>query len=221
VEAPGGTTVQALEGSNNLAVVRVDEVLMGKGLAQKLAGQKVTLGLTQGPVSAGDEAYFTAASWIVSDGIALHEVSRTPVDVGEDTVREVVDRNAELEMMKRIADAELIVTARIARIATPDLRRKRPIVTEHDPQWRVMYLEVDGTLKGEQTDAPVPVWYASSMDVQWFKAPKPKVGERRLFLLRNRALVGVDRAQLAVLDPRDVMDADEAKRVGDLLDRMR
>ena len=120
---------------------------------------------------------------------------------------------ADRELKAKLDKAQLVVAGRA--IAVKPLLR--PFLTEHDPQWSEAEIEVTEVLKGTPA-GKVTIVFPASNDVMWYKAPKPKVGEESIFLLRT-GLVGVAPERIGVSEPQDVLPVSQLPRVKTLLGR--
>src|SRR5262249_47357229 len=56
---------------------------------------------------------------------------------------------------------------------------------EHDPKWREAVVDVGVVHKGDQTTKQVVIRFPSSMDVQWYRAPKFHTGDRGVWMLQH------------------------------------
>jgi hypothetical protein len=85
--------------------------------------------------------------------------------------------------------------------------------------WRAMQVRAESFEKGVKTSEPPVVYVATSTDVVWERAPKPKTGASGVFLLQPSP--GPDHwsglSGLFLVDPLDALPRSELERVRRLL----
>lgn len=190
VRQVGASTMDEVPGSDDTAVVVVDEVLHARAESSGLAGSAVTVVLAEG-VRAGQHLVFFAVAWLFGSGIAVREVGRAPVGRASEAramVRRVADDKARRDLRRHIDDSDLVIAGRVALVrpsaaaAVPG--RSRP-VTEHDPQWQEAVVEVESVVRGEVHGPQVTILFPGTMDVMWRDVPKHRPGEEGVWLLHG------------------------------------
>ncbi len=231
----GAVTFSAVPRSERTAVVRVDEVLEKPAAIAVAAQDRLTVELADpAALAQGDQATFYTTGWILGEGIAVREVGHEPMaqvaaaaGLGEE-IRQARQQLTDAQLQARLEAADLVVMGKVTAVREPQLAAAapdRPIVTEHDPQWREAVIEVASTLKGSADGEQVVVRFAGSMDVAYYQAPKFRQGEEGVFLLQEDVLTGLPMATLAgdevttfvVEEGGDRLPAAEADRVRRLL----
>jgi hypothetical protein len=215
VERTNASTVALVKPTKELAVVRVGEVLRAPADFGERKGRRVTVRLAT-PARKGQQAVFFTVGWMSGEGLAVQEIGRQPAtDIG--TMRKQMDeaeeRSQQAELRKRVGEAEAVVVGKVAE-TRPFGDLELPPGSEHDPRWRLAVVVVEHAEKGDVKEGErLPFAYASSDDVMWFRAPKPEVGQRAVFLLHRRRLEERDEAVLAVDAPIDVRPPEDLERI--------
>jgi hypothetical protein len=176
VEEAGASNVHGLEPAANLLLVRVGVPLRSDPALGDTTGRLVTVA-TDAPdqLPPGTEAVFFTAGWIHGAEIAVRELAHASRDL-TDTVRAEVGRLPDLHLMDRLAQARLVVLAEVE--STGRLRRPRE---RRAPRWARAQLRVVTSLKGRARE---PILYFPTSDSHhWFRAKRPRRGQRRVFLL--------------------------------------
>ena len=225
VEAPRTSTVDAAPASENTIAVRIDEILYGPKAFEDHRGRIVTLyserptGLAQ-----GSRFIFFTRSWMYGKGIAV-------VEVGRLEERETAELSTEIEaaqraildqkLLERIRRAELVITGRVGRTEPVRGTQRRPVETEHDPEWWTAHVEVTTVELGRAPERTIPVLFPASRDEMWIDSPKLAPGQPYILILqRNQSEKGwpVLRVPgLTALDPLDVRPPDELERIRRLI----
>ena len=176
------STVSMVTPSERLAVVKVDHGLRVDPALGDLSGQLVTVSVApEDDVPAvGDRAVFFTRSWIHGDGVAVHEISR--IDAGqEQAVTAAVEALPDMCLREHLARADLVVTGGVTRtrpVKDQTLERRAPL-------WALATIRVETVLKGTPEGDTVTVAYPTSDDREWYRAPRPKRGDRSIFILRR------------------------------------
>jgi putative transposon-encoded protein len=215
VTGVGKAAMDMVPASSNTFVVRVGSAL--RTPSELTLPAEITV-YTSGRVPVvGDRATFFADPWLIGSGLAVREIAReAAADAAR--LRPLLDSGAararDTVATLRLRTAEVIAMGSV--IAAGDsVALPRPRVeSEHDPQWRVARIRVDTTYRGGGGSV-VEFLYPSSIDVLWYDVPKPRVGDRAIWLLRRDSTVD----RLVLLDPRDRLDVSQAGRVRALLNR--
>ena len=136
-------------------------------------------------------------------------------------IKAAAQAGSDRRLAERIAKASLVVVGKVTDLGHgPEL--KRPIETEHAPEWATAYFEVGEALKGKPQGRTVPVVYPTSMDELWIDSPRPRPGEECILILQqNQEEKGwpVLRVRgLTALDPLDHQPIEELDRVRKLVE---
>jgi hypothetical protein len=218
--------------SENTVVVRVDEVIDQPAKVALRAGDTVTVQvLDPAPLGSGVQATFYTQGWIFGEGVAVREVGHelvvqaAGVAQGQDaqTIRQ---QRQDEQLRARIAAADMVMLGRVVTVGPSTLSQfqaARPI-TEHDARWQEAVIEVETGIKGVGDAQRVVVRFPTSMDVQWFNAPRFAAGQEGVFICTTDQISGVQFAMLAgnqvvaytALAAEDVLARDQAARVAAL-----
>lgn len=245
VRSVGNATLAGVPPSDKLLVVQVDEILKAPGTLGGLIGKEVTVDIGPGKprLKVGHRATFYTNGWLFGESIAVRSLGHQllppqPVVAtasAADAEAAAVSPDEALgqtDLQRRLADADAVVTGRVTAVRIPETEATTeavvaaagggtepvvPRISEHDPHWREAVIEVDATEKGDASGSRVVVRFASSDDVQWYRAPKFEPGQRGVFVLhgkRDFPQIGAMDAGAApaedvytVLDPADFQPA--------------
>ncbi len=215
--------------SENTIIVRVDEVIDQPSKVTLMAGDTVTVQvLDRSPLRGGVQATFYTQAWIFGEGVAVREVGHelvaqaAGVAQGQDaqTIRQ---QRQDEQLRARIAAADMVMVGRVVSVGPSTLSQFQPTspVTEHDPGWQEAVVEVETGIKGVADAQRVVVRFPTSMDVQWFNAPRFTNGQEGVFICTRDQISGVQLAMLAgnqvvaytALAAEDVLGRDQAARV--------
>jgi hypothetical protein len=201
VQALKRSTVPNIPPSSRTAVVRVDDVVRASGALSRLAGHDITVQLgDRERMRPGQTATFYTESWLFGEGVAVrslgHADVRRAAAVTAASAREPVRAKAAKDLDQHVADADLIVRGRVARVAsratTPGHARgagstpkAAAPISEHAALWREAVIDVDQVTKGTRLANRVTVRFPSSTDVRWAKVPKLRPGQEGVFLLHR------------------------------------
>jgi len=192
-------------------LVVVDEILLQRGTFENQTGRQVeVLGVPPRLQAKAQYVFYTEP---VRFGQRI--VVRL-VDVGESTgvaaasqganaKQQVADAFVRREIGERAALAELVISGTVSSVR--QLARTATRDTEHDPDFRVALVKVERVLKGKPAGGEVEFVFAASRDVQWFQAPKFRIGDRGVLFLQRPAReateLGVSQQLLTLLHPSD------------------
>jgi len=199
VQALRRSTVPNIPVSSRTAVVRVSDVVRGSGALSDLAGRDITVQLgDRERIRPGQAATFYAEGWLFGDSVAVRSLGHADVGraaaVAAARPGDPVRVKAAKDLDDHVAEADLIVRGRVARVAvaaTPlgraPSRGSTPKCTtpisEHAAQWREAVIDVAEVSKGTSRTRRVTVKFPSSSDVRWAKVPKLRPGQEGVFLL--------------------------------------
>jgi hypothetical protein len=186
----------------NAVVVNVESVVRAPEALSEIAGDDVTVWLSEGEkLAAGERArfYTNPAHW--GESIAVRSVGYTSASESSGRraaatatpVRAMADRRLE----EQVAKADTVVSGVVSAVRLPEeeaqgLRRasagaaNQPPqrISEHDPLWGEAVIDVHDTHKGQQRKQVV-VRFPRSNDVRWRHAPKFHAGQQGVFLLHQ------------------------------------
>jgi hypothetical protein len=217
VQRLGAATIAGVP-AESAAVVRVDSPLAAPALLEGYVGHDVTVRLrAPDGLQEGDEAVFFASGWVYGRGIALRELGHWPISGNLVRLRQEVveaqERLASTELRRRLADAVAVVMGRVVQTARVESDDEHEPEREHDPRWVVAVIAVDLVLLGAQDQTSVVVLFAGSHDAKWRAAPKLRVGQSGIWILREAPIEGLDRAALVLVDPRDSQPPERLGRI--------
>ncbi len=215
--------------SENTIIVRVDEVIDQPSKVTLMAGDTVTVQvLDRSPLRGGVQATFYTQAWIFGEGVAVREVGHelvaqaAGVAQGQDA-QTILQQRQDEQLRARIAAADMVMVGRVVSVGPSTLSQFQPTspVTEHDPGWQEAVVEVETGIKGVADAQRVVVRFPTSMDVQWFNAPRFTNGQEGVFICTRDQISGVQLAMLAgnqvvaytALAAEDVLGRDQAARV--------
>jgi hypothetical protein len=215
----GATTITLVEPTKETAVVRVDRVLQAPDDLGAQSGSEVTVRL-RSAAKKGQRAVFFTVGWVSGEGLAVQEVGRQRVAEVDELHKQIGDavRKEELDAIrKRVAEARAVVVGTVAE-TRPVGRAEHPPASEHDPQWKTAVVVVERGEKGDMSEGQrVEVAYPSSRDVMWFRAPKPELGDRAVFLLHRRELDEPKVEMLAVVEPLDMQPVERLEEIRNVM----
>jgi hypothetical protein len=218
VQRVGAANLSAVIPGRDTVVVRIEEFLKAPDGARDFAGREVTVKLgTPGSAKVGEKAIFFASTWLDGESLGVVEIGRLGSGAPgiRSQVAEAGRRMREEEILQHLGSAALVVTGRV--VATRPAGIEAPL-SEHSPVWWEAVIQVDSVLKGKAGDRVV-LLYPRSMDVAWYRTPKPEVGWDGVWLLQGaeeeelRARAGAYTAP----EPWNVMSRDDAGLVRKLV----
>jgi hypothetical protein len=213
VQKTGAANLSLVEPNERTAIVRVDEVLKKGGTLDDFTSHEVTVFLSDG-LKAGDQRVFFTKVQLLGESLGVEEVGRAAGSIA-DLKAQVGSARDELlreSLATRLAAADLVVSGRVLSLRATDTAPQNGPVTEHDPQWAEAVLEIHSVLKGQATGNTVAFWVPTSLDVLWASVPKPVVGQEGTWLLHRHVPEG-GTPVLAIVDPQDLLSAEEAKKI--------
>jgi hypothetical protein len=218
------TTVAELPVNDRTAIVAVEHVLHAPSAFMNLSGSDVTLQLSENadipPV--GQRIAFFANPLIFARTLGLSEVGRRPASEVDPYVADAgaaraptplsgfADQLETERLQEHAANADAVVVGQVLGLA-----KSGPSgLSEHDPDWWQATIEVSHVEKGDVQPGPLAVLYPNSQDVRWYDKPKPRAGQRGVWLLHATA------GEVSELAPFELADADDYQQVQQL-DRLR
>jgi hypothetical protein len=223
-------TVSSVPVSDNTIVVRIDELLRYAKPFAGYGGMKVTVQVKDPkPLSVGDQALFFTNVWILGESVAVQAVGYRKITKGEiDSRKEIMYTLQGLEdeaLAERIGGAEFVVVGRVSSVRpAPETQQRHPI-SEHYPYWQEAVLEVASPLNGGPARTRLVVRCPGSTDIAFRAAPKFKVGQQGIWILRGDPRPGAPKALLEgkeieaymAQEPRDYQAKSQLKRIRQLI----
>jgi hypothetical protein len=216
------STIDAEEVSG-LAIVRVDEVLSGAPVFRGLAGQQVTVRLSEpGRARVGQERVFFTRSWHFGESIGVIEVGSVEapdargLERMQDDIRQAQQAQSDAELTELLQSAELVMRGRVERVRPADVP---PMASEHDPMWHEADVTIVRLLKGEFQESTITIWFPMSDDVMWRLAPRFEPNVEGIWLLKTVQFAGRPLERLTALTPQEFRVPAEEDRVTRLLRR--
>ncbi len=222
-ERLGASNLSLLPASEETAIVRVREGVDQPETFGSTRDIEVTVKLADpsGAVEGGQAIFFTTCL-MFGEHLGLAEIlrlpSRTPETEASDLeqVRKEVERVRSLEadedLSARLSSAAVVVFGRVGDVRKTE--RSEEDFGEHAASWALAKLEVEGTLKGGETNA---VYFAQDTDFFWGSTPKLAAGEDGIFLLQPYRGRDLPEGSYVVYDALDVEPRTELERVRRLL----
>jgi hypothetical protein len=203
--------------------VTVDRVIEALPPIGNPTGKDVTVRLRDPKkLRKGQRAIFFTYLQTAGATLGLVEVTSQPetqVSRAETQVKEARQILADEALTRRLTSARLVVVGTFGEPKPTDEARERS--GEHDPMWWRGPIKVESFEKGERTEGLVFANFPSSDDVVWERSPKPKAGQKAIFLLQPQIGRPVEkRFEIPgpfLIDPLDVQPVTELERVRRLL----
>ncbi len=220
------STIPNLPASQDLAIVRVDEVYLAPPTFANFTGRDITVRLRETPpTTVGQRWVFFTTGWLFAQSIAVLEVGRIEfTDDAAGAIRQLiaaaVQRIADQDLTRRLVAAETVIVGRVSAIRPSGGQAQRRPVTEHDPEWQEAVITVESVEKGPPQTSIV-INFPSSLDEVWIDSPKFRAGQEGIWILqRDQQEKGwpLLRIQgLSALDPLDFQAKDQLERIRRLL----
>ena len=203
----------------NTIIVHVDGVLEALPPIGNVRGRDVTVRMRSATqLRPGASATFFTYVYSAGTSLGLQEVGVRPVEDTVRTIRRIRSARATLSderLARRLATARLVVLGSVGEARPAEGSEEHR--GEHDPLWWRVPIRVATTLKGAARDATVFANYAHSDDPAWERSPKPKTGDRGIFLLQPARGSQFRAPGLFLVDSLDVLDGGQLERVRRLL----
>lgn len=230
VKELNATTVPAVAATSRTAVVKVDEVLYAPTTLGDFTGQEITVRLSQpASVRIGERVVFFTNAWLYGQSIAVLEIGRVlPGGDLSDLRRQISDteqRIADDSLRGRVASAQLIIAGKVSAVRPTDEHTRRRPITEHDPDWYEATVEVASVLKGRAPRPNVTILFPNSTDAAWDDAPKFRVGQEGIWILRRdqreKGWPTMLIAGYTALSPLDFQPTEQSERIRRMIGRLR
>ena len=182
------TTMREVPASPNTLVVQVDKVLHGPREFSDHVGRRITL-VSDDPkgLKVGQSAVFFTRSYLYGPTLAVAEVGRISEREDKavsDEIRQASRDEQDGRLRERIANASLVVAGKVTDVRE-GVELRRPIETEHHPDWAEAIVEVSDVLKGKPPDRTVTVVYPRSRDEMWIDSPTFEPGDAVVLILQQ------------------------------------
>jgi hypothetical protein len=197
-------TMSQLTDRQDLAIVRVDQIIRAPDVFTDFVGRDITVKLLAGkPLKQNAQAVFYTNAWIMADSLAVeataYETSdQAPARAAMMPSGSPVDNLRLMELKSRVDTADVVISGRVTAVRTlagEQPRRTAAVaanespaatkISEHDPMWRDAEIEVEAVHKGNQPARKVVVRFPASTDVRWHKAKKFEAGQEGYFILHK------------------------------------
>jgi len=217
----GDSTMSEVPADETTIVVVVEEVYQAPEVLQFLAGKSITVVTRDsGSLRAGQDILFLAKGWLYGESIAVVEIGRESREVDYADLRKHVNAEAEAArdeaLHKRIVQADIVVAGNVV--------SSRPVqaldlgnASEHTPMWAEATIQVTSVEKGSLPPIGLHVVYPESIDVKWYRAPKFRVGQEGVWILRRRHIEELGRDALTALNVLDFHSTDALERIRKLI----
>jgi hypothetical protein len=218
-----GVATPTIAKTPNSAVVTVNRVIEALPPIGDPTGKDVTVRLLDThKLRQGQRAVFFTYLQTAGATLGLVEVaseSETQESRTESQIKAARQTLADGALSHRLASARSVVVGTFGEAKPTEEARERN--GEHDPMWWSGPIDVQSFEKGQTIEGPVYVNYASSDDVVWERSPKPKAGQRGIFLLQAQIGKPIEkRYEITgrfLIDPLDLQPVSELERVRRLL----
>lgn len=199
------STVAILPASDNLYTIQVDLGIRVDPVLGELKGKLVTLDKArEGTLSPGQKAIFFTTSWLHGGGIAVKEI--THLDLKEQqSVIQAVSQIPDNYLKSRLQSSEAVVEAEVTAIRQVEEQS----LPRDEPHWQIAVLSIRQTLKGKPDSNSL--YFPSSMDKKWYRAPRFQKGQNAIFLLHRTE------GHLTALDPMDVQPTSRLAAITQML----
>jgi hypothetical protein len=218
-----GAATPTISKTPNSAVVTVNRVLEALPPIGDATGKDVTVRLLNPQkIRKGQQAVFFTYLQTAGATLGLVEVASEPAAQESRTESQIKGARrilADEALTRRLTSARLVVVGTFGEAKPTEEGLER--TGEHDPMWWRGPIDVESFEKGQTTGGPVYVNYASSDDVVWERSPKPKAGQKGVFLLQPEIGKPIENrfqiTGLFLIDPLDLQSVSELERVRRLL----
>ncbi|HUL73189.1 MAG TPA: hypothetical protein VLT86_08805 [Vicinamibacterales bacterium] len=184
-------------GRPRTARVRVDAIVRAPAFLADLAGRVVEVEDCDVRSRSGERARFYATPVMFGDVMVVRAERQTAVPASR-RARPKAPGASIARLRRRLAAADVVVSGQVTTI-----RRSTPVgrIGEHEPVWRDALIRVAAVHKGRGVGRVLCVRFPAGTDVAWARAPKLRLRQRGVFLLKRTG------ATFTALDPADVQPA--------------
>jgi hypothetical protein len=210
----GAATMTEIPVDERTAVVHVDHVLHAPDEFARIEGHRITIQLSPdaGPPAVGQTFAFFAEGLAFGESIAVTEIGRLPVESVEPHINLALDSGAtagaftpllrevqEEKLREHMQQADAVVIGRVVKIekAGPSTS------SEHDPDWWRATIDVYHVELGSVQPGDTDVLFANSLDVRWYRAPKPRAAQGGVWILHRTPSNMQTLARFQIIHPED------------------
>lgn len=120
-------------------------------------------------------------------------------------------------LTERIDGSEIVIFGKTDQVS--DLAYTPRFMSEHEPDWKRVSINVDSVELGKLADGnkTVHVVFPASMDVAWFQSPKFTAGQEGAWILRKEKIRELKTEAYTALHPMDFQGKDSQKLVRDII----
>lgn len=213
-------TMRDVPATEKTIVVEVTKVIRAPDAVGIVPQQVITVMLQKpAQLSRGEEFIFFTNGWLYGQSIAVLELGRMKIEKNNilfDKINDEVDKLPDRQLQNRIDSAILIVVGKV--ISAKEIESSGPMrLTEHEPQWWKALIEIESVEKGKYNEKTLLIAFPNSMDVVWYKAPKFKVGQEGIWILRKDDIKELEEAMYTALEPLDFHPKNNLDRIRKLI----
>lgn len=212
-----GTVAKLVDGGTKEArAVRVDRIYFQRGTFDDQTGSEVIVSGKDLPAS-GQYVFHVEPSQFGARIQAELKFAEPRKPYTEEEVKQLRHAKRKLELLQRAKGAGLIFVGSVA--STRQWQGKERTESEHDPQWTWATATVGESLLGRADGTHVEFLFAASIDVHWWRSPKPRKGVEAMFLLRKGA-EGIDQALAGtwtLLHEDDLLEGEDTNIVREIV----
>lgn len=213
----GAATLREVTPDSRTIVARVDEVLRAPPITGvNYAGREITVRLSDSSALRADEQFvFFTTAWLFGDGVGVHEVARLADTTALRTqIFQVVADQPGAMLQRRLAGAELVISARVSAVRPAPAKVREDSPGEHAPDWWEADLAVQSLEKGTLANKTLVILFPNSNDIIWQDSPKFRANQQGIWILRSERAKGRPTfGYFMALDPLDFQPEDQLARI--------
>jgi hypothetical protein len=231
----GAVSFYGVPASDKTMMVRIDAVHDQPASVMLAQGDTVTVQAVDPTVFRRNrQATFYTQGWIFGEGVAVrevgHEVNTENAGIAraQDTVPQIRQQQQDAQLRARMMAADMVMVGRVVSVGPSTLaafQTNTQPISEHTADWREAVIQVDEWIKGNQGDQRIVMRFPTSLDVQWYDAPRFTEGQEGVFICDRDEVSGTAFAMLSgeqkiaytALSPQDLHPRDQADRLKALL----
>jgi len=210
----GAATMTDIPMYEHTGVVQVDHVLHAPDEFTRLAGHRITVQFSPDNElpAVGQTFAFFAEGLAFGESIAVAEIGRLPVESVEPNMSFAVASGApasaftallnELQndkLREHMQQADAVVIGRVVKIE----KAGSSTPSEHDPDWWRATIDVYHVESGSVQSGNLDVLFANSLDIRWYRAPKPRAAQGGVWILHNTPSDLQALARFHIIHPED------------------
>ena len=207
----------------NASIVKVDRVLKASEGHENFEGREITVLLNreqQAKMERGFSGIFFTKTWLFGNSLAVLmndvDADTSKIDQVQKEIKQAKQDEDNRALEARVKGANLIVSGKIEKIENLEVKRKTKI-SEHDPLYMKATIIKNEILKGNVQGDRITFYFASSTDVQWYRAPKFTPNEEGIFLLKMNADVQGQKEVYTLLNPLDFQESSKLEAIKKIL----